>query len=321
MGAGGSVVAVVAALVGNLAIAVLKLLAGLFSGSAAMLAEAAHSFSDVGNQVLLLVGIRRAARPPSEKHPYGTAKAAYFWPFLVAILLFGVAGAYSLIEGVEKLLHPHEVGDVALALGVLAASFAIEAASLTVAARAAVKGARERGIGSVREFLAENRDASLLTVLVEDALALVGLPIAAVALLATKFTGNAAWDGAGSVVIGVLLMAFAVFLGAQTKSLLLGRGLSPRDLAKVTLAIARDPAVDGLVSVQSMYLGPDVVLLGAEVDLKDDLPGRDVEDALLRIETSLIAAVPALKFVYLEPRARPRESAVRPSVKPHAAHE
>jgi cation diffusion facilitator family transporter len=109
---GESKVAVVAALLGNLLIAILKLVAGLISGSASMLAEAAHSFSDVGNQILLLIGISRAHAPPSAKHPYGTGKAAYFWPFMVAILLFGIAGAYSVFEGYEKIAHPHELGDI-----------------------------------------------------------------------------------------------------------------------------------------------------------------------------------------------------------------
>lgn len=303
--AGESKLAVVAALVANLLIAVLKLGAGLVSGSAAMLAEAAHSFSDTGNQVLLLIGLRKAKGPASELHPYGTAKDAYFWPFVVAILLFGVAGGYSAFEGIEKMLHPHEIGDTTLAFAILGIAFAIEAVSMGIAAREAVKTARAAGLRTVRQFLRENRDASLITVLVEDGLALVGLPIAAAALGLAVLTGNPLWDGIGSLVIGVLLMGFALFLAAQIRRLLIGVGLSARDLARVRDVVQADPAVEGILSLQSMYLGPDVVLLGAEVDVKNELSAAQVEAALHALEARLIQELPALKYVYLMPRDRP----------------
>jgi cation diffusion facilitator family transporter len=301
MGHGESKVAVVAALLGNLLIAALKLAAGIVSGSASMLAEAAHSFSDVGNQVLLLIGISRAAKPPSAKHPYGTGKAAYFWPFMVAMLLFGVAGAYSVIEGYEKLRHPHEIGDVRLAFAVLGVSFLIEAASMTVGIRETKKASRERGIGSVREFLRDNRDASLLTVLVEDGLALIGLPIAALALGLAVWTGNPVWDGAGSLVIGLLLMGFAFFLASEVHALLIGTGLSERDMARVNAVLSREPAIERVLDAKSMYLGPHAVLLGIELDVRDSLTGAEVETMLARVEAQLKAELPVLRYVFLEP--------------------
>ena len=306
--AGESKVAVLAALVANFIIAVMKLVAGLFSGSASMFAEAAHSFSDTGNQVLLLIGIRQAKGPASEKHPYGTAKNAYFWPFIVAILLFGVAGGYSVFEGIEKMQHPHEIGDTRLAFGVLGVAFLIECVSMYIAVREAVKDARSRRIGSMGEFLRENRDATLITVLVEDGLALVGLPIAAAFLGLALWTGNPVWDGVGSLVIGLMLMGFSVFLGTQIRRLLVGVGFSPRDTARVRALIQAEPAVEHLLSMQSMYLGPNVVLLGVEVDVKDNLPGSEVERALHALEARLIAEMPALKYVYLMPRNKPRTS-------------
>jgi cation diffusion facilitator family transporter len=299
---GESKVAVVAALLGNLLIAILKLVAGLISGSASMLAEAAHSFSDVGNQILLLVGIARANSPPSAKHPYGTGKAAYFWPFMVAILLFGIAGAYSVFEGYEKMTHPHEVGDIRLSLAVLGVAFAIEIVSLTVALRETVKASRARGIGSTREFLAENRDATLLTVIVEDSLALAGLPIAAAALALTAITHNPVWDGIGSLVIGLMLMGFAVFLAREVHVLLLGTGLSKRDLGKVQGVLATEPAFERVLNVQSMYLGPHAVLLGIEVDVKDELPAAEVEATVARAKTKLADALPVLRYIFIEPK-------------------
>lgn len=318
MAGGESKVAVVAALLGNLLIAVLKLVGGLVSGSAAMLAEAAHSFSDTGNQVLLLVGITRANRPPSARYPYGTGKAAYFWPFMVAILLFGVAGAYSVFEGYEKIVHPHEVGDIRLALAVLGGAFLIEVASLAVALRETVKAARARGIGGVRDFLVENRDATLLTVIVEDSLALVGLPLAAAALLLTKLTGNTLWDGVGSLVIGLLLMGFAVFLAYEVHGLLLGTGLSKRDLQKVHDVLGKERGIERVLAVQSMYLGPNAVLLGAEVDVEDRMPAAEVETMLARIERELVAILPHLKYVYLEPK---RTAADVPEPPQRTAHQ
>lgn len=319
---GESRVAVIAALLANLAIAILKLIAGFISRSASMMAEAAHSFSDTGNQVLLLLGLRLSKKEPDEDHPYGTGKAAYFWPFLVAILLFGVAGGYSFAEGVRKTLHPHPLEDIGLALGVLAASFGIEAVSLTIALREARRTARARGITTLRQFLDENRDASLLTVLVEDALALVGLPIAALAILASKATGNPAWDGVGSLVIGLLLMSFAGFLGWEVRGLLLGRGLTRRDAQTVRRLLETDPAVERVVNFRSMYLGPDVVLLGVEVVVKDHLAGPALAEALAQTERALIAAVPHLKYVYLEPVPTAEEEPTPAAeVRPHAAHE
>lgn len=300
--AGESKVAVVAALVANLLIALLKLGAGLFANSASMLAEAAHSFSDTGNQVLLLVGIRQSAKPASEEHPYGTAKSAYFWPFLVAVLLFGVAGAYSFFEGVEKTLHPHELGDVRLALGVLGVAIVIEIVSMAIALREARKTARASGITSLRQFIEENRDATLITVLVEDGLALAGLPLAAAAIGMAVWTGDARWDGIGSIVIGVMLMGFSLFLAAQVRRLLIGVGLSKRHLHRVRELVTADPGVERVLSIQSMYLGPQTVLLGMELDMRNELTASEVEASIATLQQRLIQDLPMLKFVYLHPR-------------------
>lgn len=295
--------AVFAALVGNLIIALLKLGAGLLARSAAMLAEAAHSFSDVGNQLLLMLGLSRSRSGPTPKHPFGTGKSSYFWPFLVAVLLFGVAGAYSVLEGIEKIRHPHALGDIRLSLAVLGVAFVIEGATLWVALRGARRVARRQGLTRMRDFLRDNRDATLLTVIVEDGLALVGLPIAAASLLLSQATGNPVWDGVGSLVIGLLLMGFALFLGSEVRLLLIGRGLSEHDVAAVERVVCDDPDVEALVAVQSMYLGSDAVLLGVDVEFRDELDLMATERAVQRIEQALRAAIPALRFVFIEPRA------------------
>ncbi len=297
--AGESRIAVWAAFFGNLLIAIGKLVAGLASGSAAMLAEAAHSFSDVGNQVLLLIGIKRAHGPPSEKYPFGTGKAAYFWPLMVAVLLFGVAGAYSVFEGIEKFRHPHDIGAIRLSLIVLGVAFIIEAITLGIAVAQAIKLARAEGV-SRREWVRENRDATLLTVLVEDGLALIGLPIAALALILTKATGDGRYDAAGSFLIGVLLMGFALFLGSSVRSLLIGRGLGTRDLQRLREIVDADPDTLELVKIRTMHLGPQSALMGAEVILRDGLQRTDTGPVLHRLEKAFKEAVPELQYVYLE---------------------
>lgn len=304
--ASGSKLAVLAALVGNFLIAVLKLVSGLAAGSSAMLSEAAHSFSDVGNQILLLVGLSRAGTEPTTRYPFGRGKSAYFWPFLVAVLLFGVAGAYSVFEGVTKILHPHPLGDIRLSLAVLGAAFLIESVSLGVALREGRKAAEEQGVTSLGQFLRENRDATLLTVIVEDGLALAGLPIAAASMGLAVWTGNPVWDGIGSLVIGALLMGFALFLAWEIKGLLIGRGLDEADRQTVHEVLDGDPAVEAVHLVQSMYLGHEDVLLGVEVDLREDPGGEDAEAVVDRLEEALRDALPLLRFVYIEPRERSR---------------
>jgi len=292
-----SKVAVLAALVGNLLIALAKLAGGLVSGSAAMFAEAAHSFSDVGNQVLLLVGIRRAEGAPTDRHPFGMGKSAYFWPLLVAVLLFGAAGGFSVYEGVRKVVHPHPVESPWSSLTVLGVAFAIESVTLSIA----VREARRAADASLRTFLRRNRDATLLTVLVEDGLALAGLPIAAGAVLLSHLTHNGVYDGVGSIVIGLMLMGFALFLGRQVHDLLLGLGLPRADLDRIQDLVAEDPDVVGLREVRSMHLGPSAVLLGAQVELRDGLPSEAAFAALSRLEAALVTGVPVLRYVYLEP--------------------
>lgn len=294
-----SPIAVWAAFFGNLIIAIGKLVAGLASGSAAMLAEAAHSFSDVGNQVLLLIGIKRSRAPPSEKYPFGTGKAAYFWPLMVAVLLFGVAGAYSLFEGIEKFRHPHEIGSIRLSLFVLGGAFIVEFFTLAVAFVQARKIARAEGL-SWRGFIEENRDASLLTVLVEDGLALVGLPVAALALILAKTTGDARFDAGGSMVIGLMLMGFALFLGSNVRSMLIGRGLGRWDLQRLRDIMDADDDVLELRKMRTMHLGPNSALMGAEVKLRDGLSNVEQGQVLNRLEKAFKQAVPELQYVYLE---------------------
>lgn len=304
--AGSSKVAVIAALVANFLIAILKLAAGLVTGSASMLAEAAHSFSDTGNQILLLIGLKRATRGPSVRHQFGYAKEAFFWPFMVAILLFTVAGAYSFYEGYHKVQHPEELRDPVWAFAVLGIAIVIETGSIYIAFREAVKSARAAGIDTVPQFLEENKDASLLTILVEDGLALAGLVLAALFLGIAVLTGNPVWDGIGSLTIGVLLMGFAAFLAVEVKSLLIGEAMSRREETRLRELLGRRRDVTGVVTVRSMHLGPQDVLLALELDFPDDLSAGELEARVIpSLEADILREFPHVKYLFIESVATP----------------
>jgi cation diffusion facilitator family transporter len=211
--------AVVAALVGNGALAVLKGTSAAFTGSAAMLAETFHSIADTANEALLLLGMRLATRPADDDHPFGHGKAVYFWAFVVSIMLFTLGGAWSIWEALRHYLHPVSKQATLWAYGVLAAAFVFESISFGVALHSlnAVRGSRP-----ILDYWQDSRDPALLTVLLEDSAALVALPIAASGLWLTSYTGNGVWDAAASAVIGVLLLSVAVVLAIENHSLLIG---------------------------------------------------------------------------------------------------
>ena len=293
---------VLAALAGNVAIAAAKFGAAFVSHSAATLAEAVHSLADTANQGLLLVGMALAARPASERFPFGRASERYFWPFVVALLLFTMGGAFAIFDGVQQLLHPvHEGSGRLVSLCVLGVSLAIEAASF----RVAFGEFRKLTAGQpIRRALLEARDPTVPLVVAEDATAMVGLVVALLAVAATALTGNAAWDPIGGIVIGVLLCVVAVVLAQITHGLLIGESATPEDRARV-LALARD--VDGIGAVTqllTMHLGPDVVLLAMKIAFRPTLTVREVEDATNRLEAAIRAAMPQMRKIFIEADSR-----------------
>lgn len=277
--------AVVAALLGNTALAVLKGAGAVFTGSAAMLAETCHSIADTGNQCLLYLGMRLAARLPDEDHPFGYGKDVYFWGFVVSVMLFTVGGAVSLWEAVRHSLHPVAKEVSLWAYGSLACGFVFESASLAVALRGLM---RAKGRRSIAAYWRESRDATLLTVLLEDTAALVSLTIAVVALWLTARTGDGLWDAAGSALIGVILLGVAVVLAAENYSLLLGERASPPVERAIRDAVMSDAAVTGISGLHTMHLGPTRILIVIEVRFAPDLRTPDVERAVQRLQRRLI---------------------------------
>jgi cation diffusion facilitator family transporter len=293
---------VLAALAGNVAIAAFKFAAAYLSRSTATLAEAVHSLADTGNQALLLVGMRLAARPATERFPFGRASERYFWPFVVALLLFSVGGAFAIFEGVNHLVHPvTEVRDRVWSYAVLGVSLALEALSFRVAMTEFRKLAAGR---SLRRTVLESRDPTIPLVLAEDTTAMAGLLVALGAVGASSFPGQQFWDPVGSIVIGVLLCAVAVVLAWITHGLLIGEGASPEDQARA-LDLARGvEGVDSVTQMLTLHLGPDVVLLALKVAFAPSLSVGQVEDVTNRIEERIRAAMPQMRKIFVEADSR-----------------
>ncbi|UJR81969.1 cation diffusion facilitator family transporter [Sandaracinus amylolyticus] len=303
-GEGDSLRVVIAALTGNLLIAISKFVAAFFSGSAATLAEAVHSVADTVNQVLLMVGLRRAARRPTLLHPFGHAVESYFWPFLVSIMIFLLGGAFAIYEGIEDLHelfagHPVEPpGSRIWSYAVLGTSFAFESYSCFVAAREFQKMRKGR---SVWETLMHAKDPTIPVVLMEDTAALLGLGIALVSVALSHVTGWSGFDAIGSLLIGCVLGGVAWVLARRTHSLLLGEAASPEDRALVETIAREVPGVDAVTQLLSMHLGPQHVLLALKVGFDRNLAIEGVEAAIDTLESRIREALPHMRFIFVEP--------------------
>ena len=288
---------VYAALIGNSLIAVSKFAAAAYTGSSAMLSEGIHSLVDTGNQGLMLYGMRRAARPPDARHPFGHGMELYFWAFVVAILLFAVGGGLSVYEGVEKVREPHPIANVHVTYIVLAAAIAFEAGAWYVAFR---EFRRRQGDLGVVEAIRFSKDPALFTVLGEDTAAMLGLLAALVGIALGQALGLPVLDGMASIVIGLILIATAAFLAYETKSLLTGEAASRRVLAGIRAIVAEQPGILRLNEVLSMHFGPEDVLVAMSLDFEDGLPSERVEESVSRMERRIKATFPQVRRVFIE---------------------
>ena len=297
----GSHKVVVAALAANLAIAACKFAAAVVSRSSAMLAEACHSLADSLNQIFLLVGLRRGRRPPDDLHPFGYGPETFFWAFIVAMCIFGVGGGVSIWEGVTKIVHVEhhaELGDVRWAYAVLLASIALESYSFAVAWKEFRRMAGSRGL---LQTMRESRDPTVTTVLLEDAAALFGLLVALTGVALARVTGNLVWDAAASIVVGLALIAVAMLVAADARSLLVGERVSDEDQRRIFDVLAAQRDVLKVVHLRTMHLGPAEALLAVKLQFA---PGPDlvtVERRINEIEAALRQSVPILRRIYVEP--------------------
>jgi cation diffusion facilitator family transporter len=289
---------VLAALAGNVVIAASKFVAAYLSQSAATLAEAVHSLADTGNQGLLLVGMALAARPSTERFPFGRASERYFWPFVVALMLFSVGGAFAIFDGVQQLARPQAASHGRVySLVVLAISLAVEAASFRVAL---AEFRKLLGHRPIREALLEARDPTVPLVLAEDATAMAGLTLALVAVGASALTGNDMWDPIGGIVIGVLLCGVAMLLAWITHGLLIGESATPEDRARVIDVASGVDGVDAVTQLLTMHLGPDVVLLALKVAFRPTLSVQAIEAVTNQMEAAIRAEMPHMRKIFIE---------------------
>jgi cation diffusion facilitator family transporter len=295
-----SVGTVVVAGAANLLIAAAKLVAGLVSGSAAMLSESAHSLADTVTEVFLFVALRRGGRPADEEHPFGYGKESYVWAFIAAIFTFVGGAGFSIYHGIETMAGGEHSGDYLWSYLVLAVSFVAEGISFR-RARRQVAGASQRwGITPFR-FLRLTPDTTVKAVYFEDSAALIGLGLAAAGLALAQLTGSEMWDGVASVAIGVLLLVVAVILARSNASLLVGRAVPRAMHNRIAADLADIPIVVAVPTLLTMQLGPGDILVAAKVDFQDDVPGGEIEAASDEAERRLRARYPGIRYVFLDP--------------------
>jgi cation diffusion facilitator family transporter len=299
MSASGGGRAIIAALLANLGIALAKFIAWALSGSASMLAEAIHSVADSGNQLLLLFGGRQAKKKADTDHPFGYGRERYIYAFLVSIILFSVGGLFSIYEGVEKILNPHQLENLWIPLTVLGIAILLESFSLRTAVKESnhVRPKDQSWVTFVRRAKAPE----LPVVLLEDVGALIGLVFALLGVGLTAITHNPVFDAIGTLMIGSLLIIIAIVLGIETKSLLVGEGATDADHRAIVDAIESAPAVTKLIHIKTLYLGPDELMVAAKLGFAADRPLAAVASDIDAIESRIREAVPAARVIYLEP--------------------
>jgi len=301
--------AVIAAIVGNAAIASIKFAAGAMTGSSAMISEGTHSVVDTGNGGLLWHGLRRGARPPDVAHPFGHGMEVYFWSLIVAVSIFGIGGGMSIYEGISHIQHPAPLQNPLINYIVLAAAMVFEAFSFSVAWSAFRKHKKgRRTIAAIHH----GKDPSLFTVLFEDTAALLGLVVAFLGVFLSHQLDAPVLDGTASVVIGAILVFAALWLAYESRSLLVGEAADPELVAAIREISLADPAVVGLGSVLTMHLGPEEVLLNIEVQFAPGSSTEDVQTAIRRIEGHICAPFPEVTRIFIEVQAPPEVSASSP---------
>lgn len=298
MSASGGSKAIIAAFLANFGIAVTKFVAWLFSGSSSMLAESIHSVADAANQLLLLLGGKRAQQKADKEHPFGYGRVRYVYAFVVAIVLFAMGGVFSVYEGIAKIRDPHPIAVWWLPLLVLAIAIVLESFSL----RTAIKESRPlKGDASWASFIRRSKAPELPVVLLEDVGALLGLVIAFIGVGLAVITGNGVFDGAATIAIGVLLILIAAVIGWEVKSLLVGEGANDDDVAKIEAALMASDDVERIIHMKTLYVGPDEFMVGAKVSVAPECTMREVSAIVNLAERRVREAVPAARIIYIEP--------------------
>jgi len=292
--------AVLYALGANFAIAVTKYIAAAVTGSSSMLAEAVHSTADCGNQLLLLLGLKRAKRPPNDEYPMGYGKETYFWSFIVALMLFSLGGMFSIYEGWHKLSDPEPISYPLVALGVLAFGIAAESVSMWGCLKEVNK---VRGSQPIWLWFKTSRNAELVVIFGEDLAALLGLTFAFCAVGLAWITGNPMFDAWGSIAIGVLLVVVAILVGVEVKALLVGQGVEPATRREMIAFLEQQPMIEKVLEMLTLHMGSDV-MVAVKAKMREYPTQAEMIDGINAIEADFKQRFPETNWIFFEPDVR-----------------
>ena len=307
MASGSARKVIYAAIAANLAIAISKFVAALVTGSSAMLAEAFHSTADTGNELLLLLGIKRSERPPDSDHPFGHGKELYFWSLLVAIFIFGVGGGVSFYEGFSRVLRPKPISNPVWNYAVLGAAAVFEGYSWFIARRA-LNSQRKPG-DTLWRVIRRSKDPTVFTVFLEDSAALIGIGIAFLGIFLGQLFNNPYLDPTASMLIGVLLAAVAILLAMESGALLVGESANSDQIRRVREIIRSEPAVEAVGDLLTMQLGVDQVLLTIAIKFRRDLGVPQIESTIDHLERRIRQEEPTIKRIFIEAESLRGETA------------
>jgi cation diffusion facilitator family transporter len=292
--------AIIAALIGNALIAVTKFGAAFYTGSSAMLSEGIHSLVDTGNQVLLILGLKRAAKPADARHPYGYGMELYFWAFVVAILIFAIGSGISIYEGIHKIHEPEPVTTPWVNYAVLIVALIIEGIATSVAFKEFYK---TKGDAPFWQAIRQSKNPAIFTVLFEDVAAMAGLLIALIGLILAQVLDMPVLDGVASIGIGIVLALAAIILAIETKGLLIGESASDEHLARIRALIASTPGITHNNAMLTLHLGPDDILLNLSLDFDNHLNANQIEELIGTLDSNIKAAIPSISKVFIDARA------------------
>jgi len=299
--ASGSRLVIIAALIGNSLISITKFVAASITGSSAMMSEGIHSLVDTGNQILLLYGMKRAAKPPDADFPFGYGKEIYFWSFIVAILIFALGGGISIYEGIQHIKHPEPISNPLVNYIVLGLALVFEGAAWYFAFR---EFSRVKGRWGYFEAIQRAKDPSIFVVLFEDSAAMLGLIVAFVGVWLSQSTGILIFDGIASVVIGFILVGTAIWLAYETKGLLIGESANRSVIRGIRSALETKSNIQHINEILTMHMGPDFILANISVDFADAISAQQVEADIAAIDRSIKQTFPQIKRVFIEAEKR-----------------
>ena len=298
--AGDSKTVIIAALIGNTMIAVTKFVAATFTGSSAMLSEGIHSLVDVGNQILLLIGLNRSQKKANAEHPYGFGKEIYFYSFVVAILLFAFGGGLSIFEGIKHLSHPEPIKSVYINYIVITFALIFEGGAWYIAFKEFKKTTKR-----FHWFRSVNRakDPAMIVVLLEDTAAMIGLVIAAIGITASTYFNLPIIDSISSILIGSVLLIVAIWLAYESKSLLVGEAANPETIEKIKAIVLSTNEIVDAKNIMTMHMSPNQILLNLEVDFAEQLNSTDVENSVSALETEIKQIIPEINWVFISAKS------------------